>query len=63
LPFGGLFAGAGLGLYCDAKVLEWRPWGGRHRIVSAATVPEISMEVVWREFLMLPRGPGQEKVA
>lgn len=52
-----------LGLYCDAKVLEWRPWGDRHRIVSAATVPEIPMEVVWREFLMLPRMPGREKVA
>lgn len=51
-----------LGLYCDAKVLEWRPWGDRNRIVSAATVPEIPIESVWREFLMLPRVAGQEDV-
>lgn len=51
-----------LGLYCDAKVLEWRPWGDRHRIVSSATVPKISVEAVWREFLMLPRPASREAV-
>ena len=47
-----------LGLYCRDKVEDWRPWGNMHRIVSAVTVPQITVESVCQAFLTLPQAPG-----
>lgn len=43
-----------LGLYCDSKVFEWRPWGPEHRIVSAPLVPDVRVDDVLTAYRDLP---------
>ena len=51
-----------LGLYCNRFINDWRPWGGVHRIVGAASVPEITVDKVLGAFLELPRAVGDQGI-
>lgn len=42
-----------VGLYCDAKVTQWRPWRVPHRVVAAATVGAIAVPAVASAFEQL----------
>lgn len=42
-----------VGLYCDAKVMQWRPWRVPHRVVAAATVGAIAVPAVALAFEQL----------
>ena len=42
-----------VGLYCDAKVTQWRPWRVPHRVVAAATVGAIVAPAVASAFEQL----------
>ncbi|MHB1566084.1 MAG: glycosyltransferase family 9 protein [Acidiferrobacter sp.] len=38
-----------LGLYCDYKVVQWRPWGSGHRVLSGRRVEDIAPDAVLEE--------------
>ena len=35
-----------VGLYCNHKVIQWRPWGAGHMVLQAARVDHIPINTV-----------------
>ncbi|MDA8390710.1 MAG: glycosyltransferase family 9 protein [Gammaproteobacteria bacterium] len=43
-----------LGLYCEKKIAEWRPWGEPHAVVGAKTVGDIRTDLVLAAYRQMP---------